>query len=153
MDEITHYFISTSPRLRYLISNQEREPDAQEHQASTDAANDSKESSSCRSDTLKKDKTTSAIDKTQAEIQECMDDLKSKFKMRSRDPKFVIEVLTLIAVAVYAGLTYWQGTPTGTIIHNTSAQFVQDQRPYIWLTNDLGSPVPFSAPGDIRPDK
>jgi hypothetical protein len=45
--------------------------------------------------------------------------------------KFVVEVLTLIAVIIYAGLTWWQGSMTREIINNSSEQFRQDQRAWV----------------------
>jgi hypothetical protein len=46
--------------------------------------------------------------------------------------KFVVEVLTLIAVCIYAGLTAWQGCLTRTAINDAREHFIKDQRPYVF---------------------
>jgi hypothetical protein len=47
---------------------------------------------------------------------------------------FVVSVLTLIGVIVYAGLTYWMGYMTRESIDNNVKQFQIDQRPYLWTS-------------------
>src|SRR5208337_2786783 len=49
--------------------------------------------------------------------------------------KLLLEVLTLIAVVVYAGIAFWQGCLTRESIDNNGRQFQIDQRPYLWTTN------------------
>jgi hypothetical protein len=46
--------------------------------------------------------------------------------------KVWLERFTLLAVVIYAGITYWQGTMTRESIDNNSKQFQIDQRPYVW---------------------
>jgi hypothetical protein len=59
-------------------------------------------------------------------------------KARSyRFGNFVISVLTLIGVVIYAALTYWLGHMTRESINNNSKQFQIDQRPYLWTTNTI----------------
>jgi hypothetical protein len=48
--------------------------------------------------------------------------------------KFVVEKLTLVVVAVYAGVTIWQASLTRTAIADAREHFVKDQAPYIWVT-------------------
>jgi hypothetical protein len=78
-----------------------------------------------------------------------------------------VQILTLIAVAFYAFLTYevWRemvltsdaGMDTAKEARRSAAiaqqaltqareQFRQDQRPYVWLTNNLGGPTLFVPP-------
>ena len=50
----------------------------------------------------------------------------------SRDNwRFLVEVLTLVTVLVYASLTAWQAETTQTIANLTRNQFEADERPYI----------------------
>ncbi|MCU1302665.1 MAG: hypothetical protein JWQ87_2949 [Candidatus Sulfotelmatobacter sp.] len=53
--------------------------------------------------------------------------------------KFVVEVLTLIAVIIYAGITFWQGCLTKRLAHTADQtlstsreQFLKSERPYVW---------------------
>jgi hypothetical protein len=48
---------------------------------------------------------------------------------------FVVGLLTLIAVTIYAGLTAWQAYLTRESINNNTKQFQIDQRPYLWTAN------------------
>lgn len=48
--------------------------------------------------------------------------------------KFIVEILTLAAVVVYAGVTIWQAWLTRTAITDARENFVKDQAPYIWVT-------------------
>lgn len=52
-----------------------------------------------------------------------------------RNKNFVVSVLTLIGVIIYAGLTYWMGHMTRESINNNTRQFQIDQRPYLWWNN------------------
>ena len=48
--------------------------------------------------------------------------------------KVWLERFTLLAVIIYAGITFWQGRLTRESIDNNASQFQIDQRPYIWTT-------------------
>jgi hypothetical protein len=52
--------------------------------------------------------------------------------------KFIVEVLTLAAVVIYAGITFWQACLTKRGIENNAAQFWAENRP--WLTFRAESP-------------
>ena len=72
------------------------------------------------------------------------------------------EIATLVVVAIYAGLTWWQGCSTKKAadaaqtaastakqaLIDSRVNFAADQRPILWLTNQLGEPTPFNNPKD-----
>jgi len=63
------------------------------------------------------------------------DETDRKDQRTSRNKNFIVSLLTLIAVVIYAGITFWQGRMTRESIDNNSRQFQIDQRPYLWDTN------------------
>jgi hypothetical protein len=56
---------------------------------------------------------------------------------------YIVSVVTLIAVIVYAGITFWQGTLTRQSINNNTQQFQIEQRPYVWYLEHI-------LPEDVR---
>jgi len=75
-----------------------------------------------------------------------LDDLRKGLKRYLRDPKFFVEVLALVGLALYTcetrrtnNLTQKTITQSDTQFTKAQAasarQFVTDQRPYVWLTN------------------
>lgn len=52
-----------------------------------------------------------------------------------RDKNYIVSISTLIAVIIYALITFWQGCMTRESIDNNTKQFQIDQRPYLWTTN------------------
>ena len=44
---------------------------------------------------------------------------------------YVVGVLTLLVVVVYAGITFWQGCLTRSAVKQTGDQFLLDQRPWL----------------------
>lgn len=66
-----------------------------------------------------------------------------------QNKKFVIEVVTLIVVAIYAGLTSWQGCSTkraADAAKTAADTAVAEARPVIWLMNNFGQPAYQPAP-------
>jgi hypothetical protein len=66
-----------------------------------------------------------------------------------------LEGLTLLAVLVYAGITFWQGTLTRWIAvsadharDDSRIQFIRDQRPYVWTAGMV--PFPIKTGDQIR---
>ena len=49
--------------------------------------------------------------------------------------RYVVELLTLAAVVIYAGIAGWQGCETKTIIALTQKHFQIDQRPYVKISD------------------
>jgi hypothetical protein len=46
--------------------------------------------------------------------------------------RYVVELLTLAAVVIYAGVAGWQGCMTREVITTSKQQFREQQRPYLW---------------------
>jgi hypothetical protein len=63
------------------------------------------------------------------------------------EKRYSLEKLTLIALAVYTGITLILAVMNGIVISDSRKHFVKDQRPYIWLTNNLGAPDFLRPPG------
>lgn len=49
-----------------------------------------------------------------------------------RNKAYVVSLLTLGSVIVYAGITFWQGCMSRELIDDTNKHFQADQRPYVW---------------------
>ncbi len=56
---------------------------------------------------------------------------------RRETHKLLLEVVTLLAVIVYAGITWWQGSLTRQSVEGTRKQFQIDQRPWIKISTDM----------------
>lgn len=63
--------------------------------------------------------------------------------------KYVVEIITLISVLVVALLTALQACYTREAVNNSEIQFHSDQRPILWITNDLGMPVSCGTAGQV----
>jgi hypothetical protein len=50
---------------------------------------------------------------------------------RREKKKFIVELLTLAAVVIYAGIAGWQGCISRDLLTTTVKQFQADQRPYV----------------------
>jgi len=54
---------------------------------------------------------------------------------------YVVGVLTLVIVVIYAGLTAWQGWLTRAAIRDAREHFTADQRPYVWNSGIKVGPI------------
>jgi hypothetical protein len=59
-------------------------------------------------------------------------DAERKEDKASHNKNFWVGLLTLLAVTIYAGLTFWQGTLTRELINQTQRNFESDQAPVVW---------------------
>ena|ERR1700722_5897551 len=92
-----------------------------------------------------------------------LEDVRNAFKKQLRKPKFFVEILALLGLAFYTLETHCTNSLTKSALEVSRSQFAQsqisskkqfdqaqsaaakqfitDQRPYVWITNDIG---PFS---------
>lgn len=67
-------------------------------------------------------------------------------KQESREQKkFWIEVATLVVVAAYTSITFWQACSTSQAVSDSSEHFVLDERPWITITYDT-APIGINSP-------
>lgn len=64
--------------------------------------------------------------------------------------KYELERRTFIALCVYTGLTLILALLSGIAIYQSRIHFTQDQRPYLWITDNTGpcDQEPMNFPGD-----
>jgi hypothetical protein len=70
------------------------------------------------------------------------DNFWNRLKRQLRKPRFFLELLALIGLGFYSCETRRTNNLTQTALDNSKSQFTTEQRPYVWLTNNLG---PFSV--------
>jgi hypothetical protein len=69
----------------------------------------------------------------------------------SRDNwRFFVEIVTLVIVAIYAGLTAWQAFSTQTIVELTRTQYTLDQRAWLGIT-EVSTPPDLQAGTVLNP--
>jgi len=66
--------------------------------------------------------------------------------------KYGLEKLTLIILAIYTGITLILAILNGIVIRDSRKHFAKDQRPYIWLGNNVGSPEFWRPPRSTEPE-
>jgi hypothetical protein len=79
-------------------------------------------------------------EKTKAEENPLLKWLKEfvfKFFRKLHDPKFVVEILALIGLGFYVCETHRTNNLTQLALETSKDQFRIDQRPYVWITNEL----------------
>lgn len=154
MDELTRYFIATSRRLSYLMH-------CHEYKAAYTAAYDPGATVSdptlnvaTGKQGMKMKKSKDGKEKGETEIEDYLQKLKERFDTVKHDPKFILETLGFIVLAVYAGYTiamYYanrDAANAATNAANTSARQLElTERPWIDAQIRLDGPLTFNVNG------
>lgn len=69
---------------------------------------------------------------------ETTDGFWSRLVKEMKNVRFWIEVLALVGLGVYVCQTVRTNNLTQQALANSKDQFRQDERPYVWITNDIG---------------
>jgi hypothetical protein len=134
MDELTRDFIATSKRLSYLTHCHEHEQTT--HAKATNSGtkiNEPTPSAVTRKQKtqMKNAKGHKTETETETEIEDYLERLKEKFDTVKHDPKFILETLGFIVLAVYAGYTIAMYYATRDSANAAKSALIESNRSWI----------------------
>jgi hypothetical protein len=150
MDDLTRHFIATSPRLRYLIHEQENE----ENRRGEDSQSGPSQTNPVPIEAqMNKAKPNDGKNNGETDADDALENFVDDWRKEIREPKFALECAGFIVLFVYAIYTvrmYYANQTSADAAKRAADLAVRSQRPIMWLSNDNGAPKIFQNPRNAK---